>query len=534
MSGVGRGRGRGWGRSGPSAEAIGGDGGGPSGKTVGGDGGSSSPAGRGRGWGLDGPSEKAGGGDGSGPSAVGRGRGWGRGGPPAEAVGGGPSGTAGGGDGGSPSAVGRGRGWGRGGPSAEAVGGGPSGTAGRGDGGSPSAVGRGRGWGQVVPSRKTGGDGPSGIAIGHADSSHRPNRGGARGRGREGTAARRFDYVPSKPEPVSGREMTKQGKHGTAVKLEANYFTVQLRPKWAIYHYRVDFKPDETDTRLKKMLMRPHAQSLGINLFDGSSLYSPNRLHPDPMQLYSLHPYSQEKIELTVRMVAQLAPTDATCLQVYNVFARKCLQGMGLQEVGRNFYDQRQAIRLEGHRLELWPGFITTMRHHENSILLGVEVTHKVLRLDNCLQVINEIRRRTRNDQNRITNEIVGAIVMTGFNCRTYQVDDIDWGLNPTSTFDLKGTKTTFADYYHNRYNIIIQDRQQPLLVSRPKKRDLHRGQSGPILLIPELCRMTGLTDEMRANYQLMQVLATHLHTDPNTRVVKLNAFMKRLKTNPQ
>ena len=42
------------------------------------------------------------------------------------------------------------------------------------------------------------------------------------------------------------------------------------------------------------------------------------------------------------------------------------------------------------------------------------------------------------------------------------------------------------------QYNIKITDMQQPLLVSMPKARDVKRGQTDPILLVPELCRLTG------------------------------------------
>ncbi|CAL8115744.1 unnamed protein product [Orchesella dallaii] len=379
---------------------------------------------------------------------------------------------------------------------------------------------------------------PSGRGFGRGGGGDRGGRGGGRGRG-EGRGARRrqfdedFDMVVSRAAATE-RVMSKQAVLGNSepVHLQSNFFKVDRKPDWCMFHYRVDFKPDETDTRLKKKLMRPHAQSLGANIFDGSSLYTANRLHPDPMTLYSLQPNSEEKIELTVRMVAELAPTDGMYLQLFNILVRKCLEGMSLEEMGRHFYDRHQAIRLDAHRLELWPGYITTMRNHENSILLGVEITHKVLRLDSCLQVMNEIRRRS-NDENRVKTEIVGSIVMTSYNRKTYRVDDIEWSSTPTSTFDMKGVATTFIDYFQQRYNITIRDHRQPLLVSRPKKRDLHRGQMGPILLIPELCQMTGLTDEMRANNQLMRALATHLHTDPNARVAKLKDFMQRLKTIP-
>ena len=63
-------------------------------------------------------------------------------------------------------------------------------------------------------------------------------------------------------------------------------------------------------------------------------------------------------------------------------------------------------------------------------------------------------------------------------------------------------------DYFKQQYNIRISDPHQPLLVSMPKKKDRRRtGSDQPIMLIPELCRMTGLTDSQRGNYPMMQVI---------------------------
>jgi len=39
-----------------------------------------------------------------------------------------------------------------------------------------------------------------------------------------------------------------------------------------------------------------------------------------------------------------------------------------------------------------------------------------------------------------------------------------------------------------------------------PKERDIRAGQEHPALLVPELCNMTGLSDEQRENFKLMKV----------------------------
>lgn len=53
------------------------------------------------------------------------------------------------------------------------------------------------------------------------------------------------------------------------------------------------------------------------------------------------------------------------------------------------------------------------------------------------------------NFQDRCTKELVGSIVITRYNNRTYRIDDIEWNKSPKDTFTLMdGTKTTFLEYY--------------------------------------------------------------------------------------
>ena len=88
-------------------------------------------------------------------------------------------------------------------------------------------------------------------------------------------------------------------------------------------------------------------------------------------------------------------------------------------------------------------------------------------------------------------NKIIGTVVLTDYNNKTYRIDNVDWDKNPNSTFDYRGEQKSFVEYYQ-RYNITIRDMDQPLLESRPRERDVRAGRQEPVLLIPELCRSTG------------------------------------------
>lgn len=53
------------------------------------------------------------------------------------------------------------------------------------------------------------------------------------------------------------------------------------------------------------------------------------------------------------------------------------------------------------------------------------------------------------NFQSECIKQLVGSIVLTRYNNRTYRIDDIMWAKSPSDTFTLMdGTQTTFVDYY--------------------------------------------------------------------------------------
>lgn len=86
--------------------------------------------------------------------------------------------------------------------------------------------------------------------------------------------------------------------------------------------------------------------------------------------------------------------------------------------------------------------------------------------------------------------------------------------------------------YLIQKYEMKIKDGSQPMLVSMPKLRERQRGHDTLIYLVPELCRMTGLSERMRTNFPLMRDLAECTRLVPSQRMERLQHFNRRLKTN--
>jgi len=302
------------------------------------------------------------------------------------------------------------------------------------------------------------------------------------------------------------------------------------KPNWKLQQYRVDFNPSEDDTRIRKDLVKSHKPTLGRFLFDGTMLVTPQTYPKDPFDLTTKHPNSGQMITVRIRLVGEVMPTDFHFVQFLNILLRTCMEELNLAQLGRNYYDPAAASLLREYNLELWPGYVTTIKQQEHDMMLCCELSTKVLRTDTCY---DQFKVAAKGDLKRnITRILLGNIVITRYNNKTYKVDDIDFNDNPGRTFNWKGTETSIADYYKKRYNITIKDLKQPLLVSNPNARQRRAGITEPIKLVPELCHMTGLSDEQRADFKLMKAVSGVTLADPKNRVLQLNKFAQRVTTN--
>ncbi|XP_052126257.1 piwi-like protein Siwi [Frankliniella occidentalis] len=357
-----------------------------------------------------------------------------------------------------------------------------------------------------------------------------------RGRRTMDTPAR---VLKTRPDSLS----TKQGaitRDAAAQKFVVNYFRLRTVPTWVLHQYRVDIAPEEERTGTRKYLLRSHQERLGGYIFDGTVLYTQSRLTTQQNPELTLTSSNREGtvFTITIRHVGQVDYGDYAYVQVYNLILRYCMTALGLQLVGRDYYDPAAKISVPQHGgMELWPGYKTSIRQHESSILNCVDVTWKVMRIDTVLDELRKLHQRwttTEELEAAFRDEVAGCVVLTKYNNKTYRVDSVDWGKNPASTFDWRGEQISFAEYMKRKYNIGIRDMKQPLLVSKASTRDRRAGMAEEICLIPEVCYCTGLTDAMRANYRLMQELAVHTRMDPGKRIQKLMDFNQKLLTNQQ
>lgn len=155
------------------------------------------------------------------------------------------------------------------------------------------------------------------------------------------------------------------------------------------------------------------------------------------------------------------------------------------------------------------------------------------MRQETVLDVLTNFTREGGNYRDAFEREITNTVVLTGYNNNTYSIVGVKWDVTPASKFQGRDGEESFIDYYKRRYNLNIREARQPLLITRITPRDIRGGRTEPALLVPELCRTTGLTDNMRNNFNLMKALGEYTRMSPNHRVDRLKRFALRIKDTP-
>uniref|UniRef100_A0A671Q728 Piwi-like protein 2 n=1 Tax=Sinocyclocheilus anshuiensis TaxID=1608454 RepID=A0A671Q728_9TELE len=329
--------------------------------------------------------------------------------------------------------------------------------------------------------------------------------------------------------------LQKMGTKGSPVSIGSNYIPIRCKNE-AVFQYHVTFTPNVESLGMRFGMMKEHRPTTGeVVAFDGSILYLPKRLE-EVVHLKAERKTDNQEIDIKIQLTKILPPSSDLCIPFYNVVLRRLMKLLGLKLVGRNHYDPNAVVILGKHRLQVWPGYSTSIKHTDGGLYLIVDVSHKVLRNDSVLDVMNLIYQGSRASfQDECTKEFVGSIVITRYNNRTYRIDDIEWSKSPKDTFTLAdGTVTTFVDYYRKNYGITIKELDQPLLIHRPKERSKPGGKviTGEILLLPELSFMTGIPEKMRKDFKAMKDLTMHINVGAEQHTQSLKQLLHNINSN--
>lgn len=218
-------------------------------------------------------------------------------------------------------------------------------------------------------------------------------------------------------------------------------------------------KPDVDYTRERKYHIRQNKDLAGKKyFFDGTMMITTHPLLPSSKErlvFSSKRDSDNQIIEVTIKMVGEVERESSSYLQFINIMLRRVLEKLSLDKIGRNFYDSKAVIKdpkLVKVHLELYPGYETSIRQHENEIMLCVEISNKVLRTETVLDMVKKMSERGGVSSEKLDKILLSQIVITKYNNKMYKISEIRLDMSPKDFFEnKKGEKIQYAQYYLDR-----------------------------------------------------------------------------------
>lgn len=290
--------------------------------------------------------------------------------------------------------------------------------------------------------------------------------------------------------------------------LAVNYIPISCRPNTSIFEYEVSFIPNIHSNKIRHgLLTGVLSQVMSVFTFDGTSLYLPRKF-PEKSTKFQAQNRNQDNSPVDITINFRRKKPMKECIHFYNVLFKQVMRKLEYVQFGQKMFDPTEPKVIPHRQLTIWPGYVLACDEYDGGLMLMLDTSHRVLFDTKVSDLLRRIRMSCANNPSQnfkdlVQKSLIGAIVLTSYNYRTYPINEVDFDQTPQNTFQTKTGEKSYIEYYKTNYGVDIHDINQPMLISYKDRKMM--AQNGtiqedrtPIALIPELCQLTGLTDEMR------------------------------------
>jgi len=355
----------------------------------------------------------------------------------------------------------------------------------------------------------------------------------------------------------------------------SNSFEVTFDENWncKIFKYDVKFLPElQEDAADREEILRnlePQIrEKIGDHALDNARIYSWGNVNEVGFQpsngfdlTYELDHGKVVKVTFIMGQVLQLEEIETQYQQqigsvmLVNI-AKKCR----FTRMGRNHYDRRSVDRkvdlsmagrkFQGVTLYMMDGFRMSLEYttrfngdrYVPTISLTVDPCTRVLEMQSVQEHINRIQNRGGEKKKLVQKEIIKDLkyraVITNYNNKIYKINGIKFGTKPSECEmddPETGKKYKVSDWYKEKYNLVVKDHQDPVLLYHElpaRKRD--GGRTRLLFLIPELCTLTGYPQSIRRDATLMKKISRTNKIPSSDRAKKARDCALRLSKKAQ
>ncbi|MES1902520.1 MAG: Piwi-like protein 2 [Paramarteilia canceri] len=177
----------------------------------------------------------------------------------------------------------------------------------------------------------------------------------------------------------------------------------------------------------------------------------------------------------------------------------------------------------------MFAGYTAIVNSLQSGTYLSLDTCNKLIRTDTVYGYLKELMHKNHDVskiKEIISKELVGKVIITKYNNKTYPIIDVDWNSSPKSTFLLEdSTEISFLEYYKSNYpSIKITDLDQPMLLAKTRTNNVY--------LVPELSYSTGVPESMLNNFTFMKHIAEQQRSDPNSKKNDYQKFAQLINSN--
>ncbi len=292
------------------------------------------------------------------------------------------------------------------------------------------------------------------------------------------------------------------------LELACNYFKFNMNNKNNMFFkYSIDIVPElPADSKNLRVQVWNSAKSeitkkYGFTVYNNTLFYAQENLSAEQETTCILNGTTYT---IKTKWVQTIEKSSVESLPLFKRFYNSLLKKINFIQIRKNYFNPKKAIFLQQFgELEFWPGFISSINQFKDGAMLNIQTNHRLIRNDTAFDIIDNIFKNTQNlsqAKSEVNDKFKGTVVLTRYNGdKTYIVEGVEFGKTPKSTFETKEGNISFEEYYSKKYGKRIVQKDQPLLIHKDKKTE------NVIYLVPEFCMMTGITDEMRNNFNLMK-----------------------------
>ena len=381
---------------------------------------------------------------------------------------------------------------------------------------------------------------------------------------------KKFEY-PSMPKrnPLSNNNSLK------SIKIACNLFKLEFKD---IYHnltlFDIKVKPpfEENNNFLRRLIYNyietNFPKNFKKNFFGGNVLYSFINCEDDKSIETIEFKEKIKEIEYSITLT-KIKQVEFNLVNDFNrenqkikQYTETLIRNIIMKNQNVIYFKDRMLFEIDRKNIldftndnneKIYRGYMTSANITESGLFFLINNINKVISGKTVLQKIKELEKKydcpsKKEVMNKINEYFQNhKTVLTTYGVpRTYQIQEIDFDLNPQK-FDItiidntqpdkKKTTVNFCNYYKTQYNIDIKNKEQPLILAKPKKRKKKSEQKNDvkeqeeeykIYLLPELLYITGNEDDDNINKKNRERnLKTKTRINPDKKMELINGFIK-------